>query len=344
MILHNKSYTITVIFVFLLLIISCKKDTENTLTIPILTTKNIVSVTAESAITGGTVINDGGSLITQRGVCWNTSPNATINNNKAFDGSTGSGNFTTNISGLSGNTTYYIRAYATNSIGTGYGNEISFTTLIPCGTPVTDADGNTYSSVKIGNQCWMAENLKTLPAVTGAEVGSQTTPYYYVNGYSGTNVNEARATANFATYGVLYNWAAVMGGEPSSEANPSGVKGICPEGWHVPSNDEWTELLNFLGGETVAGGKLKETGTTHWFSTHPEATNESGFTALPGESRLDHGIFNAPGFYGYWWSATDVSAVQDLAYSLNIGCHGATVYRYDVDKSNGFSVRCVRPC
>lgn len=215
-------------------------------------------------------------------------------------------------------------------------------TLLPCGTPVTDVDGNTYNSVKIGNQCWMTENLKTLPAVSGPDVGSLFDPHYYVNDYYGTDVSAARATGNFATYGVLYNWAAVMAGEAPSDSNPSGVKGICPVGWHVPSNAEWSELLNFLGGENMAGGKLKEPGTAHWFSTHPEATNESGFTALPGECRSDNGVFSVIGFYGYWWSATEHYAITENAHAVAIGTSSSQVYRYDLNKSNGFSVRCVR--
>ena len=131
-------------------------------------------------------------------------------------------------------------------------------------------DGNHYNVVKIANQVWMAENLKYLPSVVGPPTTSYTLPYYYVYGYYGTDVNAAKATANYTTYGVLYNWAAALTS--------------CPAGWHLPGTGEWTQLTDYLGGLSTAGGKLKETGTAHWASPNTGATNEYGFTALPGSS------------------------------------------------------------
>ena len=125
------------------------------------------------------------------------------------------------------------------------------------GTFIDSRDGNEYNWVQIGDQIWMAENLKYLPSVVGSGTGSETTPYYYVYGYNGTNVADAKATDNYATYGVLYNWTAAMDGEASSTTNPSGIQGVCPAGWHLPSDAEWTELTDYLGGTSVAGGKLK---------------------------------------------------------------------------------------
>lgn len=150
--------------------------------------------------------------------------------------------------------------------------------------PCTDLDGDNYAVVTIGEQTWMAENLRYLPSVVGPDTGSEDVAgsYYYVYGYNGTDISEAKATENYDTYGVLYNWSAAMNGEESSEDNPSGVQGICPAGWHLPSKAEWTELTDYLGGGSVAGGKLKEIGTTHWSSPNTGATNETGFTALPG--------------------------------------------------------------
>src|SRR5574344_137160 len=171
-------------------------------------------------------------------------------------------------------------------------------------------DNQTYRIVTIGSQTWMAENLKYLPSVVGPETGSQTTPHYYVYGYDGTNVADAKATDNYATYGVLYNWTAAMNGEASSTTNPSGIQGVCPAGWHLPSDAEWTELTDYLGGASVAGGKLKETGTTHWDSPNTGATNETGFTALPGGYRTNLGFFNNIGYHGNWWSATESGATN----------------------------------
>jgi len=201
-------------------------------------------------------------------------------------------------------------------------------------------DGNVYSYITIGNQVWMAENLKYLPSVVGPGTGSQTTPYYYVYGYNGTTVAEAKATANYTTYGVLYNWPAAMNGAASSTANPSGVQGVCPTGWHLPSDAEWTELTDYLGGTSIAGGKLKETGTTHWNSPNTGATNETGFTALPGGLRSDYGAFFNIGNYGFWWSATEYDSTNAWRSYMGNGC--SSVYRGYNGKEVGFSVRCVR--
>jgi len=201
-------------------------------------------------------------------------------------------------------------------------------------------DNNHYNVVKIGNQIWMVENLKYLPSVVGPGTGSQTTPHYYVYGYNGTNVTDAKATANYNTYGVLYNWPAAMNGAASSTTNPSGVQGVCPTGWHVPSDAEWTELTDYLGGTSDAGGKLKETGTTHWNSPNTGATNETGFTALPGGYRSSSGTFSNIGNYGYWWSATEYST--DYAWYRFMYYDFSDVIRYSLSKELGFSVRCLR--
>jgi uncharacterized protein (TIGR02145 family) len=208
------------------------------------------------------------------------------------------------------------------------------------GTFIDSRDGNEYNWVQIGDQVWMAENLKYLPSVVGPETGSQTTPHYYVYGYNGTNVTDAKATANYNTYGVLYNWPAAMNGAASSTTNPSGVQGVCPTGWHLPSDAEWTELTDYLGGTSVAGGKLKETGTTHWKSPNSRATNETGFTALPGGYRYDYGTFDDIGYYGYWWSATGYGAVG--AWYRIMLYYNSDVTRDDSGKELGFSVRCLR--
>ena len=201
-------------------------------------------------------------------------------------------------------------------------------------------DGTEYQTIIIGGQEWMAENLKYLPSVVGPGTGSQSTPYYYVYGYDGTNVTDAKATSNYTTYGVLYNWPAAMAGSASSNANPSGVQGVCPAGWHLPSDAEWTELTDYLGGISVAGGKLKEIGTTHWQSPNTGATNETGFTALPGGYRGNYGLFYGFGSFGYWWSATEYDA--DIAWCRYVYYSGSSVVRHDDGKELGFSVRCLR--
>lgn len=209
------------------------------------------------------------------------------------------------------------------------------------GTFTDSRDGNEYNWAQIGNQVWMVENLKYLPSVVGPETGSKTTPHYYVYGYNGTNVTDAKATANYNTYGVLYNWPAAMNGAASSTTNPSGVQGVCPTGWHVPSDAEWTELTDYLGGTSDAGGKLKETGTTHWNSPNTGATNETGFTALPGGYRSDiYGSFSYVGIGGYWWSATEDGT--NYAWRRSMDYNGSTVNRGRIHKEYGFCVRCLR--
>jgi len=210
------------------------------------------------------------------------------------------------------------------------------------GTFTDSRDGNEYNWAQIGNQVWMAENLAYLPSVNMVADGSEDAAgsYYYVYGYNGTNVTDAKATANYNTYGVLYNWPAAMNGAASSTTNPSGVQGVCPTGWHLPSDAEWTELTDYLGGTSVAGGKLKETGTTHWASPNTGATNETGFTALPGGYRYYDGTFNDFGYYGGWWSATEGGA--DGAWHRHMEGSYSYVLRYGYDKEVGFSVRCVR--
>ena len=210
-------------------------------------------------------------------------------------------------------------------------------------------DGNVYKIITIGDQVWMAENLAYLPSVNMVADGSEDAAgsYYYVYGYDGTNVADAKATDNYATYGVLYNWTAAMDGEASSTTNPSGIQGVCPAGWHLPSDAEWTELTDYLGGESVASGKLKETGTIEegtglWEAPNTGATNETGFTALPGGFRFFSGTFYDIGEFGYWWSATEYDASNAWPRFINYYYSVVTRYSNDGTKEVGFSVRCVR--
>lgn len=194
---------------------------------------------------GGNVTFDGGSAVTARGICWSTAQNPTLNDSHTDDGN-GLGVFTSHITGLTPDTTYYVRAYATNSVGTAYGDQRSFTTTSPffCGfDTVTDYDGNVYHTVEIGQQCWLKENLRTTHYADGTDIlpggatFSATVAYRYAPNDNSSNV---------PFYGYLYNRAAVMRGAPTSNANPSGVQGICPDGWHVPSGAEWMQLIHYV--------------------------------------------------------------------------------------------------
>ena len=195
------------------------------------------------------------------------------------------------------------------------------------GTFTDSRDGIVYKTVTIGTQTWMAENLKYLPSVVGPSTGSQTSPYYYVYGYNGTVVADAKATTNYKTYGVLYNWPAAIN--------------ACPNGWHLPTDEEWTKLTDYLGGKGVAANKLKETGTTHWKSPNDGATNETGFTALPGGYRKSNGgTFDSLESYGAWWTATEVNT--NRAWNRGMYYYSSIVFKYSTGKELGFSIRCVK--
>lgn len=187
-----------------------------------------------------------------------------------------------------------------------------------------DPDGKNYSIIKIGDQIWMGENIAYLPSVSSSSTGSNTIPYYYVYDYEGTNVVSAKAVSNYSTYGALYNWEA--------------AKIACPSGWHLPSDAEWTILTDYLG--SSAGGLMKEVGTTHWESPNAGATNVSGFTALPGGCRYYNGGFNNLGISATFWSASENGASS--AWNRNLLYDDGGVYRYNVNRSGGFSVRCLQ--
>jgi uncharacterized protein (TIGR02145 family) len=187
-------------------------------------------------------------------------------------------------------------------------------------------DGNLYSYRTYGSQVWMTKNMAYLPSVVGPGTGSNSTAYYYVYRYDGSDVATAKATDNYSTYGVLYNWTA--------------AQSACPSGWHLPSDAEWTTLTTYLGGESVAGGKMKEAGESHWTSPNTGATNESGFTALPGGYRASNGLFRHIGIYGSWWSSTESST--DCAWVRHLNYLSSYVDRNDYNKDYGFSVRCLR--
>tara|TARA_B100000965_G_C19440781_1_gene690739 strand:- start:73 stop:840 length:768 start_codon:yes stop_codon:yes gene_type:complete len=201
-------------------------------------------------------------------------------------------------------------------------------------------DGNEYTYVNIGQQVWMAENLRYIPAVVPSDSSSYTQALYYVYGYQGEVLSQAKASANYQTYGVLYNFAAATQGGESDLEIPGRVKGVCPEGWHLPSDVEWTQLTDFLGGRAYAGGKLKATDTTYWKPPNIAATNETGFTALAGGIRASDGTFLGIRENGYWWSST--ANGPSIAWFRNMFYLYGDVYRIDFYKDAGFCVRCIR--
>lgn len=411
--------------------------TTNPATKATLSTNPISSILSVSAVSGGNISDDGGSEITARGICWSTSTLPDINDNKTTDG-TGAESFTSHITGIEPDYRYYVRAYATNSAGTAYGNELDFLTkqirptiqtsevtditsysatcggfsIDPADTPisakgirygtnqsgiydsrssfsieegsgdsdftstmtglimdtvyyvtayatnasgtaygeiksfrtdsipapinfsqdvnygsVTDFDGNSYKTITIGTQTWMAENLKTTHYNDGSEiplvVEEAEWSFSGTHGYCWYKNDEANYKD---VYGALYKMFAVS------------TDKLCPAGWHVPTDEEWTVLADYLGGSDVAGGKMKETGYTHWIGTNEGATNESGFTALPGGLRSSDGTFGLLGSSGYYWAIGPYTYNIGVRLVANKTRSSLTTFNF---KDDGVSVRCV---
>jgi uncharacterized protein (TIGR02145 family) len=305
--------------VTLLFSTACKKEVNE---VPTVTTTAISAITQSSATGGGEITSDGGSEITERGICWSSAQNPLITDDKTSDGN-GTGSFTSAITGLEPVVTYYVRAYATNSTGTGYGNQVTFTSL-----GVTDIDGNTYHYITIGTQVWMVENLKTTKFRNGEAIPTVSSGTDWIALTTAAYCDYDDLAANGNTYGHLYNWYAV---------NDS--RNIAPAGWHVPTDAEWQILVNYLGGISIGGGKMKETGTSHWTSPNTGANNSSGFTGLPGGSRLTDGNYYSIGDSGDWWSNSTVGI--DAAYR-SLYYNNANVNSLSTSKKTGFSVRCIK--
>jgi len=305
----------------------CKKAT-----VPEVSTVAATEITINSAVSGGTIISDGGCDITEKGVCWNKTGNPVIETDQKTSNGEGPDNFTSNVTGLDPATTYYLRAYATNGPGTSYGEELTFSTR------VADADGNLYNTVKIGNQVWMVENLKTtkyndnttIPLVTdNTEWTTLTTA-----AYSWADNNEAQYKD---LYGAFYNWYAVETGK------------LCPSGWHVPTDADFKTMEMSLGMTqtqadatewrgTDQGKKMKN--TTGWVSGG-NGTNTSGFTAMPsGYKYYETGTTNDLGKLCYWWTSSSTSS--DIAAYRRLDGNNDAVYRNGTYKRAGKAVRCVK--
>jgi uncharacterized protein (TIGR02145 family) len=295
------------------------------LSAPSLQTFNISNIDVNTAQCSGQVYRDGGAPVTDRGACWSTAPNPTIVDSKTMDG-IGTGVFWSTLTDLTQGTKYYVRTYATNSVGTTYGNEVNFFTT---------------SSVDIGTQTWTSSNLDVTTYRDGTPIPQVTDLVQWGALTTGAWCYYDNDPANGAVYGKLYNWYAVAGIYDSASRTDSSLrKKFAPQGWHVPSLTEWNELLTTLGGVEVAGGKMKEEGTMHWVSPNVNATNSNGFTALPGGARYYSSAHI--GERSNWWTATEDPQFASMALVVRLNNEYEFAQRQQENKFYGFSVRLVR--
>jgi uncharacterized protein (TIGR02145 family) len=325
---------IAVFAVMAVLYLSCKKDNggnKEEAVAPTVTTDTLYDVCANSAKIGGTVVNNGGENITRYGICCDTIPNPEITPKQSAYNSVFTGRFTKIINNLKDSAVYYARAYAENNKGVGYGKQTIFTTR----KNATDNEGKKITEVMIGSQVWMAKNLDVTRYNNGDSIPNVTNDSLWnvMNTYpKGAYCNYNNDEANATIYGRLYNWYAV-----------TDKRGVCPTGFHVPSDAEWTTLVNAIGGEE-AGGKLKEAGTAHWQSPNTGADNSTGFTALPGGIRTHDGLFSDIYLAGLWQTS---SRAPDA-----IGCYTnwiyciinseAQMYRSEYCQNSALSIRCIK--
>jgi len=235
-------------------------------------------------------------------------------------------NTCTVLSGLSAETTYHFRIKATNELGTTYSEDSTFSTY-----SLVDADNNYYHSVVIGTQTWMNENLKTTRFTNGDLIGTTTPSTFDITNESAPkyqwspNGNDD----NKIIYGKLYTWFTV-----------NDNRQICPSGWHVPSNTEWTTLVDFIGGESNGGSKLKETGILHWESPNADATDEYRFTALPAGYRTCYGLFTGFKTSAYFWTSTEKDITE--AFLRSTWSEISSMSDGSIGKCYGFSLRCIK--
>lgn len=325
---------LAVFFIFsLFLNTSCKKNEKDEdeplleTKVPELITEGVSSIGLTTVSCGGNVISNGGADVISRGLCWSTTANPTTSNSKLTLGA-GTGSFNSKIKALQPNTIYHIRAFATNSIGTGYGSNITFTTLQnPAGT-VCDADGNIYHTVKIGDQEWTVENLRTSTYNNGDSI-----PYISYEASWGDTQEGAWCyyntdTSYLSTYGKMYNWYVVKDSRK-----------VAPVGWHIPNDAEWLQLINHVGGVGVAGGKLKDQ-ITGWDLPNVAATNEYGLSIRGSGLRSYLGLYQHIRTNGYYWSSSELGGNSGKYYRAR-----RTYADFDnsvTQKTSGMAIRCVK--
>jgi len=324
--MNKLTLTLILVFTFIaIFIFSCKKE-ESPKTVATIGSFEVTEITDKTIVCKTEVLNDGGSDIIKRGVCWSTQKNPTISMNSTNDG-TALGTYESNISGLIQTGKYYVRPYVTNTFATAYGETVEFQTKEGDGKQVIDYDGHIYNTVLIGNQTWLTENSYAKHYQNGKDVYSKKQSFAFLDSHEGNTTGslDFKNSEETAYYGESFTWEKLM-----DERN------ICPTGWHPSTDTEWFELINFRGGYEVAGGKLKEVGLGHWQPPNKGATDQYGFSALP--SGYNNSVY--VGVYAYWWSATEYDSINALGWYLKYDEISAVpIY---ANKKVGLSVRCIK--
>jgi uncharacterized protein (TIGR02145 family) len=296
----------------------CKKE----IPVPMVKTLDPWQIESGSVMCGGEVIDHFGVLVHATGLCWSTKGVPDINGSHIVLGS-GTAPFAARITDLDPNTQYFVRAFASNKSGTGYGNTMVVQTQM-----IKDVDGNEYQTVRIGDQVWMKENLKvsklndSTPLIAGSAILQPgIKPGYVYYNHDSTTFHEV--------YGKLYNWYAVETGM------------LCPTGWRVPNNYDWDDLIGFIGDGYMAGGPLKATDTLYWLHPNKDATDEWGFHALPGGLYVaEQNLFSEMRQAGYFWSADPY--VVNNAWCHQMYFNSAANTRLFNLRPRGLSVRCIK--
>lgn len=295
--------------------------------LPSITTLPASNITMNAVNIGGTISSDGGYPIIAKGIVWDLMPQPTVSMSTKTSEGTGTTAFVSSITGLNSSTVYFARAYATTQLGTSYGNDVSFTTSATnatTGTPITDIDGNSYKTIVVGTQEWMAENLKTTKFNDGTPIQLVEVQSTWTSFTSSAYCDYDNSPSIAAAYGKLYNYYAV-----------TDAKNLCPQGWRIPTLSDWNTLEGYLGASLTAK-KLKA--TSGWLGDGANGTNETGFTALPGGFRDDRG-FGLLGILGYWWTSSAVSPTSGTSILMSINSY---IEKPVINKIVGVSVRCIK--
>lgn len=336
---------------------SCKQESTKIKTAPIVKTNEVINITETSAIISGSIISDGGDEINTKGLCWSTTENPTLNDNNIYTDS-----LISKITELKLNTTYYVRAFARNRIDISYGNSVTFRTIKPFyfnsnidyGN-LTDIEGNIYKTITLGNQEWMAENLNVKKYNDNTNIPNIVDDVEWQNLTTGSFCYFNNDTCMASIFGALYNWYAVN------------TDKLCPTGWHIPTENEWTTLELFLQkngynfDESIDLDNNRETNnkiakslasSEIWINVPIEETNigspnfnkinnnSTGFSAVPGGGRYFYG--ESRGYFntGLWWTATDFDNLN--AYYRIIYAGENYMNSLGSNKTAGYSIRCLK--